>query len=113
MTTQFQGSKVAVFNPHNKPLSELPVIFGFNNGGSEGFMRAALIAQDGTELGGHLCSSEAYMPADLGVLENTRPDRHNRFKKHYPDGYQMEFVTYEDVPKHAVLLAAFALNTKG
>ena len=107
---QHQGRNVAVFNPHSKPVGELPVIYGFNNGGSSGWMSAVLIAEDGTNLGGHCCSSEAYMPADLGILEGTREDRHEGFKKHYPDGYRMEFVSYGDVPDHEKLNAAFVKN---
>lgn len=98
---------VAVFNPQGKLLEELPTIYGFNNGGSSGWMSAVLIAEDGTLLGGHCCSSEAYMPADLGILENTRPDRHEEFQKHYPDGYKMEFVGYKDADNHSGLIAAF------
>ena len=88
------GKKTAIFNPNNLPISDLPVIYGFNNGGQHGWMSAVLLAEDGTHLGGHICSSEAYMPADLGILEGTRPDRHEDFKKHYPDGYKMEFVKH-------------------
>ena len=106
------GRRLAVFNPHDLPLELLPVIYGFNNGGSPGWMDAVLIAQDGTCLGGHLCSSEAYMPADLGCLEGTRDDRHEDFRKHYPDGYRMEFVRGADARTHAGLLAAFELNQK-
>ena len=99
--------KVAVFNPHNKLLEKLPTIYGFNNGGMPGLMHAVLIAEDGTPLGGHCCSSEAYMPADLGILEGTRPDRHEEFQKHYPDGYKMEFVSYKDADNHPGLNVAF------
>lgn len=103
---------VAVFNPQGKALEELPIIYGFNNGGSPGWMYAVLIAEDGTGLGGHLCSSEAYMPADLGILEDTRPDRHKTFQKHYPDGYKMEFVGYNDIDNHLGLLKAIELNNE-
>ena len=109
---QYQGYNVAVFNPHSKPVGELPVIYGFNNGGSAGWMSAVLIAEDGTGLGGHCCSSEAYMPADLGILEGTREDRHEEFKKHYPDGYRMEFVSHGDVTDHEALNSAFAKNAR-
>jgi len=105
-----QGIPVAVFNPHDKPVNELPVIYGFNNGGSSGWMHAQLIAADGTTLGSHCCSSEAYMPADLGVLEGTRDDRHEGFRKHYPDGYRMEFVGHKDVFTHPGLSEAIRLN---
>lgn len=97
----------AFFNPALRPLEELPVIYGFNNGGGPFGFEGVLIAQDGIVLGGHACSTEAYMPHDLGILEESRPDRHETFRKHYPNGYRMEFVPYADVPDHAGLTAAF------
>ena len=103
---KLQGRKVAVHNPHNKPVDELPVIFGFNNGGSPGWLDAVLIAEDGTVLGRHCCSHEGYMPHDLGILEGTRPDRHETFREHYPDGYRMQFVGYNDIKDCAPLNAA-------
>jgi len=89
------GKGRTVYNPHNKELSGLPVIFGFNNGGSPGLYSAVLIAEDGTALGGHVCSHEGYMEHDLGILEGTREDRHEEFRKHYFDGYRMEFLTLD------------------
>lgn len=97
----------AVFNPHGKPVTELPTTYGFNNGGSPGFYSACLVAEDGTPLGGHICSSEGFMYGDLGILEGFRKDRHEEFQKHYPDGYRMEFVGYDAVPSHAGIQAAF------
>lgn len=105
---QWNGRSVAIFNPHSKPVPELPVIYGFNNGGSPGWFSACLIAEDGTGLGSHLCSAESYMPADLGILEGSQSDRHETFRAHYPDGYRMEFVPYADVDGHAGIKAAFA-----
>jgi len=104
------GKGFAVSNPHNRPIEELPVIYGFNNGGSSGWMSACLIAEDGTGLGGHACSHEGYMPHDLGIIDGSRPDRHEKFRAHYPDGYRMDFVSYDDVPSHAGLKKAFELN---
>src|SRR5690606_29479631 len=99
----------AIHNPHGRPVEELPVIYGFNNGGIPGWLSGVLIAADGTPLGGHLCSHEAYMPDDLGVTEGWRPDRHEEFRAHYPDGYRMVFVGYGDVREHAGLMAAIEL----
>ena len=107
---EWEGRPVAIFNPHNKPIAELPVIYGFNNGGSPGWMSAVLLAEDGTGLGGHTCSSEAYMPHDLGVLEGARPDRHETFRQHYPDGYRMEFIGSDQVMTHPGLDAAVKRN---
>lgn len=107
---QWEGKGYAVFNPQNKPIEELPVIYGFNNGGSPGWFSGCLMAEDGTGLGGHVCSSEGYMPHDLGVTEGARPDRHEGFRKHYPDGYRMDFVPGSEVLKHEGLTAAYLKN---
>lgn len=107
---RMSGRSVAVYNPHGKPINELPIIYGFNNGGSASFLRAVLMAEDGTHLGGHACSHEAYMPHDLGILEGTRDDRHNdAFKPHYPDGYRMMFIGYDEAKTHEGLLKAIKL----
>jgi hypothetical protein len=101
---------VAVYNPHGKPIEELPVIYGFNNGGSPRWYSAVLLADDGTPLGGHLCSHEGYMPHDLGILEGARPDRHEHFRQHYPDGYRMQFIPSDQVMTHPGLDAAVKRN---
>lgn len=107
---EMEGRGWAVFNPHDKPIEELPVIYGFNNGGTHGMYSAVLMAEDGVSLGSHGCSHEGYMPHDLGILEGSRPDRHETFQKHYPDGYRMEFVSYNEAKGHKGLQAAFAKN---
>ena len=106
---EVKGGTVTVFNPHDKPIDDLPVIYGFNNGGSPGWFSAVALAEDGVSLGGHGCSDEAYMPHDLGILEGSRPDLHtNSYQKHYPDGYRMEFVPSECISSHSGLAAALA-----
>ena len=94
------GRGWAVVNPHGKPVESLPTIFGFNNGGSPGWYQAVLLAEDGKWLGGHVCSDEGYMEHDLGIIEGSRPDRHENFAKHYPGGYRMEFVGLDHVRDH-------------
>lgn len=102
----------AVYNPHGKPIEQLPVIYGFNNGGSPGWYSGCLLAEDGTSLGSHVCSDEWFMYGDLGIIEGSRLDRHEDFRAHYPDGYRMDFVTSERVKKrdHPGLEAAYRLN---
>jgi hypothetical protein len=108
---EMEGKGNALYNPEQRPYEELPIIYGFNNGGSPGWFSAVLIAEDGTCLGGHVCSSEAYMPHDLGILVGTRPDRHESFKMHYPRGYRMVFVPSDQISTHEKLNKAFELNT--
>jgi hypothetical protein len=96
-----------VYNPHEKPIKELPVIYGFNNGGSTGFLSGQLIAEDGETMGNHCCSDEGFMYGDLGIIKGWRDDRHTLFKEKYPDGYRMDFVPYSHVDSHPGLQEAF------
>ena len=105
-----EGKGYAIYNPKDKPVNELPIIYGFNNGGSDDWWSGVLIAEDGTCLGGHTCSNEGYMLNDLGILEGTRPDRHEGFIEHYPEGYRMDFVSRKDVSTHIGLTKAYKLN---
>src|SRR5690242_415848 len=108
---EWQGRKYAIFNPHNRPIEELPPIYGFNNGGSPGWYIAVAIAEDGHVLGAHVCSHERYMRHDLGILEGSRPDRHkDHYQPHYPDGYRMTWVSSDEVMTHAGLNAACERN---
>jgi len=100
-----------IYNPKGKPTEQLPVIYGFNNGGSPGFFEGCLISEDGVFLGGHICSCEGFMYGDLGILKGRRSDRHETFRAHYPDGYKMDFVSYEDAETHNGLREAIAKAT--
>lgn len=110
MATKLEKGYYAVYNPHGKPFNELPVIYGFNHGGYPGSFMGVLLAEDGTSLGAHLCSHEGHMKRDLGISEGTRPDRHEEFKKHYPNGYRMDFVSREDTLAHKGLKEALKKN---
>lgn len=104
-------TRYAVYNPHNKPEEELPVIYGFNNGGSDGWYSAVVLAEDGTCLGSHVCSHEGWMRYDLGIYAGYREDRHeNDYKVHFPDGYRMDFVPSGEVKTHEGLRKAYELN---
>lgn len=103
-------SNYVVFNPHDRPEHTLPVIYGFNNGGSPGWYSGLLLAEDGSMLGGHVCSAEGFMYGDLGIVRGWRDDRHELFRKHYPDGYRMDFVPASDVMTHPGLEAAYQKN---
>lgn len=107
---EWEGKGYAIHNPHDKPIEELPVIYGFNNGGPSDWLDGALLAEDGEYLGGHICSHEWYMPADLGVMSGSRPDRHEHFRAHYPNGYRMDFVPHAAAVDHAGLAAAIKNN---
>jgi hypothetical protein len=106
---QWGEKPLAIHNPQNRPVHELPVIYGFNNGGSTGWLDAIAMAEDGTVLGSHTCSDECYMPHDLGCIEGARKDRHvQAYQPHYKDGYRMAFVKYADIAGCAGLQDALA-----
>ncbi len=90
---KYGNTPAAHFNPNGLAIEELPIIYGFENGGwDERNREGILLAEDGTFLGSHICSSESFMLSDLGIVEGTREDRHETFKEHYPNGYVMKFV---------------------
>jgi hypothetical protein len=98
-----------IYNPHSKPTKELPVIFGFpagrykNSGNFEGI----LLAEDGTVLGKHLSSDEAWLATDLGLTDNS--SKHvDDMTKHYPEGFRCEYVKWDDVHTNAGLVTATA-----
>jgi hypothetical protein len=103
------GKPTSVYNPNNKPVEDLPVIYGFNNGGSPGWYEGVILAEDGKCLGGHICSHEGYMPYGLGMIEG-RPDRHEAFTAHYPNGWRCAFVKSEDLVSHKGIDEACRLN---
>lgn len=57
-----------IYNPHNRPIEDLPIIYGFNDGGSRDWWIGQVIAENGCVLGSHLCGSEDYMYTDLGII---------------------------------------------
>ena len=87
-----------------------PKIFCFSNVVNGGEGMAYAIAEDGTVLGSHFCSNEMYVSHDLGVTDGSRPDRHAYYAKHYPQGYEMEFVQARSVKSHEGLSRAIRLN---
>ena len=93
-------------------MTQKPKIYCFSNviGGGDGI--AVAIAEDGTVLGSHWCSSERFVPYDLGVIEGCRADRHESYAKHYPNGYEMEFVRSSEVRTHVGLNHAIKLNNE-
>lgn len=91
-------------------MTQKPKIYAFSNAKDGGDGIAYAMAQDGTVLGSHWCSHECYVEQDLGVTEGSRPDRHETYAEHYPDGYEMEFVSASDVKSHDGLMEAFRLN---
>ena len=100
-----------IFNPQDRPIEELPLVYGFNNGDSLlGFLDAVLLAEDGACLYGHTCSTEGWMPSDLGIAEHGNEVPRDVCRRHYPHGFRMEFVRTSAQPTHTGLQAALRRN---
>lgn len=84
-------------------MSDKPKIYAFSNGGYPGFFQALAISEDGYVVGQHVCSHESWIPHDLGV---TSEWHHEGYQKHYPDGFEVVFVPYDDVVSHKGLQEA-------
>lgn len=92
-----------IFNPHKKPEGELPVIYGFNNGGPTGRMNACLLAQDGSVIGSYMVAHESYIVHDLCLFGEENQGRLHACKLHYQGGFRFAYVGYEDAAKEACI----------
>lgn len=69
------------------------------------------IAEDGTVLGGHLSSNSSFAKLDIGMdAETDWSGKHERYRAHYPDGYEMRWV--DDPLNSEELMEAYRLNNK-
>ena len=80
----------------------LPKVFGFINSSSPEWYNSIGIAEDGTILASHASSSVGWARADIGSL-----NKKDVYLKHYPQGFEFDFVYPEEVHTHAGLQAAF------
>lgn len=61
-------------------------IYCFINGGSEGWYNVLALAEDGHCLAGHLSSNKYWAIHDIGINSDWK---HEQYKEHYPDGYEL------------------------
>lgn len=83
-------------------------IYYFNNGGRPGWYQAVAIAEDGTDLAGHICSSESFMHNDMGATSNWKHEKYNEY--YGVDGWELEWVPGDKIDKHEGLQRALKLN---
>lgn len=84
-----------------------PKIYALQNfsGGGEG--PGIGIAEDGAILADHWSSNSYWAQHDLGVTSDWK---HDLYKAHYPDGYEVVWVEDAEVDGHEGLQKAFALH---
>jgi hypothetical protein len=87
-------------------LPKIFLIADKSNAFGPGYSGHAL-AEDGTGICGHYSSSIDFAKHDLGL---TSTWKHEHYREHYPDGYELEWV--DDPSNHAGFLKAYELNKK-
>jgi len=88
-------------------MSSKPKIFVYATAGSPGWFIGQALAEDGTSIGGHASSSISFAKHDMGITSDWK---HEGYKKHYPDGYELEWIEEKDLKEHAAFNEAFKLN---
>lgn len=76
-----------------------------NSGRGTDWQVVMAMAEDGHCLASHVSSCEAWAKHDIGYSSKWK---HEAYAKHYPDGYELEWV--DDARNHAGLDAAYAKN---
>ena len=81
-----------------------PKVFAWVNAGAgTEWQIVVAMAEDGTALASHCSSSEYFAKKDIAMYAS-------KFAKHYPDGYELEWVS---TPRaHKALAAAMEMNGK-
>ena len=99
------------------PVAPRGRIFAFSNTpyhGSDGDYVCMAMAEDGHVLAEHLCSHPAYGPHDLGVNVGEHAEgstwKHEYYAKHYPQGFDVEWIPINEVLMHEGLKAAYEKN---
>ena len=65
------------------------------------------MAEDGTGIAQHLSSSEGFAKHDMGLTSNWK---HELYQKHYPEGYELEWVPTDQLETHEGFQKAWALH---
>ena len=79
-----------------------PIIYIFvNRIYSNGDVIGCAIAEDGTPLAGHLSSNEDFLKHGMGLTSSWK---HDKYKVHYPDGYELKWLNNLDteLPKEVL-----------
>lgn len=65
------------------------------------------LAEDGTGIASHYSSNVGFSKHDMGL---TSTSKHHYYSRHYPEGYELEWVDEDQIEKHLGLQGALSLN---
>ncbi len=78
-----------------------------NSGKGSDWQVVMALAEDGTFLASHVSSSDYFAKHDIGITSDWK---HEAYKKHYPDGYELVWVDDATPGKCPGLDEAYARN---
>jgi len=80
-----------------------------NNAEITGDVIGYALAEDGVCIASHFSSGCNWSKHDMGITSDWH---HDSYKKHYPDGYELEWIDFKDLDNHSEFLKAKELNFK-
>jgi hypothetical protein len=67
------------------------------------------LAEDGECVGSHISSNESWAMHDIGINSDWK---HEEYRKHYPDGYELIWLEREELDTNEGLQRALKLNSE-
>jgi len=67
------------------------------------------LAEDGVGIASHYSSGENWSKHDMGITSDWK---HAYYEKHYPNGYELEWIDFKDLDNHEGYLKAMELNAQ-
>lgn len=104
----FTKAEATAMEAHADDTKPKIFICGAPGGISKFDWTGCALAEDGTGLGEHLCSSLDFVQHDMGVTSDWK---HEHYAKHYPDGYCLVWLgAWPEEGEHPAFDAALAIN---
>lgn len=68
------------------------------------------LAEDGNCLAEHLSSTIEFSKSDMGLYDDDWSGKREKYAKHYPNGYELEWIDDDKLESHKEFQVAFAKN---
>ena len=82
-------------------------IFCLINSGKPNWYHVIAVSEEGLQLAGHLSSTEGFARHDIGITSDCK---HDKYKKHYPGGFELVWIELDAEPPQALTDAVESMN---
>lgn len=106
---QIQGQSIVLLEGKSIDMEEntKKKIYCFVNGSSREWHPVLAMCEDGHVLANHASSTVGWARHDIGITSDWK---HENYKEHCPEGYELIWVDEEDVRGHEGIQSAYQLN---